>query len=87
MTDIVDCLDCISGFAIANSPLIGYCFRECPTCRPVCPCCNGDGRYPWWTRDMVEFIALYNNRGLVPMLCHTCGGVVGLSLLDEETGP
>ena len=36
---------------------------------------------------MAEFIAAYNNKGLIPMLCHTCGGVVGVSLLDEETGP
>jgi hypothetical protein len=87
MTESTDCLDCISGIAIADSDFMGACFRACPTCQPVCPCCNGQGRYPSWTRDMAEFAVSYNETGLLPVLCHTCGGVVGVSLLDPETGP
>jgi hypothetical protein len=79
------CLHCIDGMALSRSELLGVCFRVCPACQPTCPCCNGRGCYPAWTTDMTALIAAYNDAGLAPMLCHTCGGVVGVARLDQET--
>jgi hypothetical protein len=34
---------------------------------------------------MTEFIASHNDAGLLPVLCHTCGGVIDLHPLPKET--
>jgi len=85
MTAPADCLYCIDGMAPERSALIGDAYRVCPSCQPCCPCCAGAGLYPAWTKDMAEFIATYNVADLVPALCHTCGGVVDIAPLNEET--
>jgi hypothetical protein len=81
----VECLSCIDGFAPTTDELLGYAFRACPACRIACSCCNGRGVYPVWTQDMTEFAAVYNAAGFAPVICHTCGGVVDVAPLDEET--
>jgi len=79
-----DCLYCIDGVAIGESPELGRCFRACPACQPACPCCGGRGGYPVWTRSMAELAAFFNTHGLCPVLCHSCGGVIGTSPIDRE---
>ena len=78
------CLLCIDGMTPVTSPVLGHAFRVCPACQPGCPCCGGAGCFPAWTNDMAVCIAAFNEAGLIPALCHTCGGVVGAALLDEE---
>ena len=73
------CLHCIDGMAPTTSTVIGHCYQTCPECQPQCPCCHGRGRYPAWTNDMVRFAAAYNSAGLIPVLCHTCGGVLAIT--------
>jgi hypothetical protein len=85
VTTTTECLYCIDGLAPDTNQLLGECFRVCTFCRPACPCCEGQGRFPSWTNDMVRFIATYNANRLAPELCHTCGGVTGArSITDEE---
>ena len=82
-----DCLHCIDGMALSESGLLGICFRVCGACQPGCPCCHGNGGFPATTRDMAEFIAHHNDAGYLPVLCHTCGGVVDIHPIDEEPTP
>jgi hypothetical protein len=79
-----DCLFCIDGITIGESPTLGRCFQICPHCQPLCRCCGGRGAYPVWTRHMTELAAFFKDHGLCPVLCHTCGGVIGTSRLDPE---
>jgi hypothetical protein len=81
-----DCLDCIGGMAMDHLDGIGTCFMVCPTCHPACPCCLGRARFPAWTLDMGEFIAAYNESGLMPILCHTCGGYLDAKPIPTD-GP
>jgi len=83
--DTAGCLDCIDGMSVTTTQFLGACFRVCTTCQPQCTCCDGHGRFPAWTNDMLEFIASLNNNGLQPMLCHTCGGFLAVVLLDEDS--
>jgi hypothetical protein len=80
-----ECLDCIDGLTPTTSPLIGHSFRLCPTCRPICPCCNGHGRWPAWTTDLIAFLAVYNDAGFMPILCHACCGLIALTPINQET--
>ena len=79
-----DCLDCVDGMALATNPIIGTCFRVCPACQPQCQCCDGRGRFPAWTRDMVVFMASLNDNGLLAVICHTCGGFLAAITYEEE---
>jgi hypothetical protein len=36
---------------------------------------------------MAEFIAHHNHAGYLPVLCHTCGGVVDIHPINEEPTP
>lgn len=82
---MTDCLDCIGGMSLSHADYMGgACFRVCLTCQPGCHCCHGQGCFPSWTTDMTHFIAAYNDAGLMPVLCHTCGGVVGVARIREE---
>ena len=87
MTDnatATDCMLCIDGLAPDTNQILGACYRVCTVCQPACPCCEGQGRYPS-TRDMGAFIAASNANCLIPELCHTCGGVLAIWSMDEET--
>ena len=57
---MTDCLSCVDGVAPTTSSLLGACYRACPTCRPACPCCHGEGRFPYWTVSLDEFLDSYN---------------------------
>jgi hypothetical protein len=81
---MTDCLSCVDGVAPTTSSLLGACYRACPTCRPACPCCHGEGRFPYWTVSLDEFLDSYNAVGLLPILCHTCYGLVGVAQMNEE---
>lgn len=83
-TTATDCLYCIDGLAPDTNQILGQCYRVCTICQPPCPCCEGNGRFPSWTTDMVRFIAAYNANGITPELCHTCGGVLALWSVEEE---
>ena len=84
MTTTTDCLFCVDGLAPDTSTVIGACFRPCPRCKPQCRCCDGQGAYPDWTKDLYTFLVFYNAVGLKPVLCHDCCGVVELTPLDPD---
>ena len=84
MTQPTDtCPYCIDGMTPSTSAHIGPCYRVCLACQPTCSCCAGTGAFPP-LRDMTQFLLNHNDAGILPVLCHTCGGVVDLHPLTEE---
>jgi hypothetical protein len=79
------CLYCIDGFTPAKSTLFGSCYRACPHCQFTCPCCDGEGEFPAWTRNLLELVATCNHVGFMPALCHGCMGLLGVVQIEEET--
>jgi hypothetical protein len=82
-----DCLSCIDGMAPTTSDLFGACYRTCPVCQPACACCHGESCFPCWTTDLGEFLDSFNTIGLLPILCHTCYGAVGIAQMSEMEDP
>ncbi len=78
------CLSCVDGMAPTTTQLLGACYRTCPSCQPPCACCHGEGSFPAWTSSLTAFVDSYNSIGLLPVLCHTCLGIIAVTLLNEQ---
>ena len=84
MNSTMDCRFCIDGNMPAGSdPDLGELYETCPVCRPACPGCDGLAVFPAAYDCQACFIDALNARGLGPMICPDCTGVI--SLVDLHT--
>jgi hypothetical protein len=83
-TNTGGCRDCVDGMVLSFHAIEGACWRTCRTCQTGCACCDGRGFFPVWTHDLLVFLVAYNVRGIAPILCHSCIGVVDITLIPEE---
>jgi hypothetical protein len=79
MTTTPDCSYCIGWFLPAGVHAdLGEVYQICRHCFGTCSACTGEGLFPAATRCLACLIDLLSQRGLTPVLCRLCLGVVDL---------
>jgi hypothetical protein len=82
---LLDCAYCIDGWTPETSEILGAAYRLCRACQDPCPCCHGGG---WFMAELFDcdngelvydptpLATAFGERGLMPLFCHTCMGMV-----------
>ena len=96
MSTLLDCAYCIDGWTPQTSEILGAAYRICRACQDPCPCCRGTG---WFIAELfdcqdgelvydpIPLVAAFTERGLRPLFCHTCMGMVLLLPAPDFGGP
>lgn len=92
LPNAVDCSYCIAGYVPASDRLCGEGFVRCANHSArdtvACPECGITAFYPLQLRtDQGAWLDRINRRlRLIPEICPTCVGVIGLRPIPEEWG-
>jgi hypothetical protein len=74
-----DCWFCIDGNLPAGiHDVLREVYAPCPHCLIVCPACQGEGLFPADYTCLPCLLIRLAARGLAPLLCARCHGVVDL---------